>query len=48
MRGAIFYPPVDLLARLTAPIDPWLGARTTFGAAFIALRAVAASNPRKQ
>lgn len=36
-RGSVFYPPSDFAASLTAPIDPWLGRRTTFGAAFIAL-----------
>ncbi len=38
-RGAIFYPPVERLARAMAPIDSWLGRRTTIGAAFIALAA---------
>ncbi len=38
-RGAIFYPPVGRLARAMAPIDPWLGRRTTIGAAFIAFAA---------
>lgn len=36
-RGSVFYPSSDLAASLMAPIDPWLGRRTTFGAAFIAL-----------
>lgn len=40
MRGVAFYPPFGILARLMAPLDPWLGRRTTFGAAFIAMRAV--------
>lgn len=38
-RGAIFYPRVGWLARAMAPIDPWLGRRTTIGAAFIAVAA---------
>lgn len=38
-RGAIFYPPFYLAAAVFAPIDPWLGRRTTFGAAFLALLA---------
>ncbi len=38
-RGAIFYPPLGLLARGMAPIDPWLGRHTTIGAAFIAFAA---------
>ncbi len=44
IRGAVFYPPIGMLARALAPIDPWLGGLTTCGAAFIALSAVAASN----
>jgi hypothetical protein len=36
MRGAVFFPPMGLLARLLAPADPWLGRHTTVGAAFIA------------
>jgi SAM-dependent methyltransferase len=38
-RGAVFYPPWGGAARLLAPLDPWLGARTSFGAAFVALAA---------
>ena len=41
IRGVAFYPPVGFLARIMAPLDPWLGRRTTLGAAFIALRAAA-------
>lgn len=37
IRGAVYYPPVDSLARVLAPADPWLGRLTTFGAAFIAI-----------
>ena len=40
IRGTVYYPPVGMLARILAPVDPWLGRLTTFGAAFIALRAV--------
>lgn len=40
VRGAVYYPPTDLLARLLAPADPWLGRVTPIGAAFIALGAV--------
>ena len=36
MRGAAFYPPIGLIARLLAPADPWLGRHTTAGAAFLA------------
>ena len=39
-RAGAFYPPVPAVARLMAPIDAWLGRRTDFGAAFIALAAV--------
>ena len=39
-RASIFYPPWGIAASLMAPIDPWLGRKTTLGAAFIALSAV--------
>jgi ubiquinone/menaquinone biosynthesis C-methylase UbiE len=39
-RGAIFYPPYGFAALLLARLDPWLGRRTTFAAAFIALSAI--------
>ncbi|WP_287958630.1 class I SAM-dependent methyltransferase [Filomicrobium sp.] len=35
-RGATFYPPSGAAASRLATIDPWLGRRTTLGAAFIA------------
>jgi SAM-dependent methyltransferase len=38
-RGSVYYPPCGLGASLMAPVDPWLGRRTTLGAAFIALSA---------
>jgi SAM-dependent methyltransferase len=38
-RGSIYYPPCGLGASLMAPVDPWLGQRTTLGAAFIVLSA---------
>jgi ubiquinone/menaquinone biosynthesis C-methylase UbiE len=38
-RGAIFYPPCGIAARLFAAIDSWLGRRTSLGAAFIAIAA---------
>lgn len=37
IRGGVYYPPVGILAQVLAPIDPWLGRRTTFGAAFLSL-----------
>ncbi|MGJ0508177.1 MAG: class I SAM-dependent methyltransferase [Methylocystis sp.] len=40
MRGAVYYPPCGAAARLLAPVDPWLGRRTTLGAAFVVLSAV--------
>ena len=39
IRGAVHYPPSEFAARLLAPVDQWLGRRTTFGAAFIAVSA---------
>lgn len=48
IRGAVYYPPVDLLARALAPIDSWLGGLTTFGAAFVAVAAVSGSKHRKE
>jgi ubiquinone/menaquinone biosynthesis C-methylase UbiE len=39
VSGAVYYPRVTLLARLMAPVDPMFGEATTFGAAFVALRA---------
>lgn len=42
VRGAVYYPPWGVAARLFAPFDSWLGRSTTLGAAFIA---VAATKP---
>lgn len=39
-RGAIFYPPLGLTALLLVHLDPWLGRRATFGAAFVAFGAI--------
>jgi len=39
VRGAVYYPPWGVAARLLAPFDSWLGPRTTLGAAFIAVSA---------
>lgn len=44
IRGAVFYPPVGILARVLAPLDAWLGRLTTVGAAFIAMSAVSAAD----
>ena len=45
IRGAVYYPPIGKLARILAPLDPWLGRVTTYGAAFVALQARAAGDP---
>jgi len=42
IRGAVYYPPLGILARAIAPIESHLGAVTTLGAAFLA---VSASKP---
>jgi len=42
IRGAVYYPPLGILARTIAPIESRLGAVTTLGAAFLA---VSASKP---
>jgi ubiquinone/menaquinone biosynthesis C-methylase UbiE len=39
VAGAVYYPRCRLLARLIAPVDLVLGRFTTFGAAFLAIRA---------
>ena len=39
VRGSVYYPPMGVLARALAPLDHWLGAVTTIGAAFIAVSA---------
>lgn len=39
VAGAIYYPRSEILARAMAPLDPFLGRLTTFGAAFVALSA---------
>ena len=39
VSGAIYYPRSRLIARLMVPIDPVLGELTTFGAAFVAVKA---------
>ncbi|CCJ05589.1 class I SAM-dependent methyltransferase [Methylocystis sp. SC2] len=39
IRSAVYYPPCGTAARLLAAVDPWLGRRTTLGAAFIAVSA---------
>lgn len=39
VAGAVYYPRCRSLARLIAPIDPFLGRLTTFGAAFVAIEA---------
>lgn len=40
VHGAVYYPRSVLAARLLDRLDPWLGARTAVGAAFLALAGV--------
>lgn len=40
VTGAVFYPPLGVAARAVAPIDPWIGRRTSVGAAFLVLSAM--------
>jgi hypothetical protein len=40
IRGAVYYPPCAVAARLLAPFDFRIGQKTTFGSAFLALKAV--------
>lgn len=47
IRGAVYYPPIGAIARALAPVDPWLGRLTSFGAAFIALGATSAGGKRE-
>lgn len=39
VTSAVFYPPLGLAAKVMAPMDPWIGRRTTVGAAFLVLSA---------
>ena len=48
VAGAVYYPRSLLLARLLAPLDPWLGGLTTVGAAFVALRAGKGDIPQRR
>lgn len=43
VRGAVHYPPCRIAAELLAPMDLWLGRKTTFGSAFIAVSATKAA-----
>lgn len=43
IRGAVHYPPCQVAAGLFAPIDLWLGRKTAFGSAFIAVSATKAA-----
>ncbi|HUZ33560.1 MAG TPA: methyltransferase domain-containing protein [Xanthobacteraceae bacterium] len=47
VRGAVYYPPLGILARALSPIDERLGHVTTLGAAFIALLAVSTAGERR-
>ncbi len=46
-RGAAYYPPCGAAARLLASMDPWLGRRTTLGAAFIPMSATKSVSVRE-
>ncbi len=48
VRGSVFYPPIGIVACIIAPLDDWLGRLTTFGAAFIALRADLVGGERRE
>ena len=48
IRGAVYYPPMGVLARVLAPADTWLGRLTSIGAAFIALGATAPGTYREK
>lgn len=39
VTGAVFYPPFGWAAKAMAPMDPWIGRRTSVGAAFLVLSA---------
>lgn len=39
VTGAVFYPPIGLVAKTVAPVDRWIGRWTTLGAAFLVLKA---------
>lgn len=38
-RGAVHYPPCGLAAQMLAPVDLWIGRKTTLGSTFIAVSA---------
>ena len=40
VRGAVHYPPCAIAAKIASPVDLSLGRKTTFGAAFLALKAI--------
>jgi SAM-dependent methyltransferase len=47
VRGAVYYPPIGVLARGLGRVDSWFGRLTTLGAAFVAICAVAPPLERK-
>ena len=47
VRGAVYYPPVGIIACALGPIDAPLGCLAIFGAAFVALGAISGDKPRK-
>ena len=46
-RGAVFYPPLGLCARVLSPADLGLGRLTTVGAAFLAMSAMRSPGARR-
>lgn len=48
VRGAVYYPPVGLLATPLARLDRWIGSVTTVGAAFIAIAATKGEAPLRR
>ena len=48
VRSGVYYPPVGMAARALLSLDPGLGRLTTFGAAFIVVRAECASSHSKK
>lgn len=48
VTGAVFYPPLGIAARLTAPVDHKIGTVTTIGAAFLVLTATSPAEGSNQ
>lgn len=48
VTGAIFCPPLGCAAQLMTPVDPWIGRRTSGGAAFLVLSATKPIEPEAE